>query len=118
VPLINITRVANGGLPPVTLDGAPDPNCTPRKLNGACGSLWDALRYEKRMEMIGVDAGVAHWDARGWGALVEGTPIHYPMPGNELALLRMQMYTTGGGQAGSAPAPDPERCPRALPRCP
>ncbi|CAN5759669.1 hypothetical protein BH23GEM3_BH23GEM3_00350 [soil metagenome] len=118
VPLINITRVANGGLPPVTLAGAPDPNCTPRKVNGECGSLWDALRYEKRMEMIGVDAGVAHWDARGWGALVEGTPIHYPMPGNELALLRMQMYTTGGGQTGSAPTPDPERCPRALPRCP
>jgi hypothetical protein len=118
VSLINITRVANGGLPPVTSEGAPEPFCTPRKLNGACGSLWDALRYEKRMEMIGVDAGVAHWDARGWGALVEGTPIHYPVPGNELALLGMQMYTTGGGQAGSAPAPNPERCPIALPRCP
>jgi hypothetical protein len=118
LPLINRTRVANGGLPPVTIDGAPEPNCTPRKLNGGCGSLWDALRYEKRMEMIGVDAGVAHWDARGWGALAAGTPLHFPMPGNELELLTMQLYTTGGGQSGSASAPDPERCPVALPRCP
>jgi hypothetical protein len=117
VDLINVTRVANGGLPPVTIDGPPVENCTPRKFNGQCGSLWDALRYEKKMELIGVDAGVAHWDARGWGAMVEGTPIHYPMPGNELALLGIQMYTTGGGQAGSAPAPNPEACPVALPRC-
>jgi hypothetical protein len=118
LPLINRTRVANGGLPPVTVDGAPEPNCTPRKLSGACGSLWDALRYEKRMELIGVEGGVAHWDARGWGALALGTPIHFPMPGNELELMGMAMYTTGGGQPGSAPRPDPERCPVALPRCP
>ncbi|MEO5815158.1 MAG: hypothetical protein ABIT20_07750, partial [Gemmatimonadaceae bacterium] len=33
VPLINVTRVANGELPPVTIDGPPDvPGCVPRKL--------------------------------------------------------------------------------------
>lgn len=120
VPLINLTREANGGLPPVTLAGVPGtaPACTPRKLNGDCGSLWDALRYEKRIEGLGVDGAVAHWDARGWQALVENTPIHYPIPGNELELMGMPMYTAGGGQPGSAPAPDPEKCPVALPRCP
>lgn len=118
VPLINITRVGNGGLPPVTVEGAPEPSCTPRKLNGECGSLWDALRYEKRLEMIGVDGGVAHWDARGWGALTLNTPIHFPIPGNELELLGIELYTTGGGLSGSAPPPDPERCPVALPSCP
>ena len=58
------TRVANGELPLVTVDGPPDePGCVPRKwkgggatLQGQCGSLWDALRYEKRIEMAGVDA--------------------------------------------------------------
>jgi hypothetical protein len=119
VPLINRTRVNNGQLPPVTVAGVPGtaPNCTPRKFNGQCGSLWDALRYEKRIEGLGVDPGVAHWDGRGWGALAENTPIHYPMPGNELELLGIQMYTTGGGMGGSAPPPNPEQCPAALPGC-
>jgi hypothetical protein len=119
VPLINRTRVANGGLPPVTVEGAPGPNCTPRKYDGSCGSLWDALRYEKRIEGLAVDAAVSFTDARGWQALVIDTPLHYPMPGNELELMGLTLYTTGGGQKDSAPAPDPERCPSGanLPRC-
>lgn len=120
IPLINKTRVENGGLPPVTLEGAPGPSCTPRKLDGSCGSLWDALRYEKRIEGLGVHAGVAHWDARGWQAMTVNTPLHYPMPGNELELMGIPGYTTGGGLRDSAPAPNPERCPPgvSLPRCP
>ncbi len=118
VPLINKTRVANGGLPPVTVDGVPGPLCTPRKFNGDCGSLWDALRYEKRIEGIGTDAAVAHWDARGWGALVINSPLQYPIPGNQLELMGIPEYTTGGGGYSSAAAPNPEKCPVALPRCP
>jgi hypothetical protein len=119
VPLVNRTRVRNGELPPVTLEGPPnEPGCVPRKLNGQCGSLWDALRYEKRVELIGVHPAGAFLDARGWQALVRDTPIHLPVPGRELATLQQPNYTFGGGGAGSAPAPDPERCPVALPRCP
>ncbi|MHB1194911.1 MAG: RagB/SusD family nutrient uptake outer membrane protein [Longimicrobiales bacterium] len=118
VPLINKTRVANGELPPVTVDGVPGPFCTPRKFNGDCGSLWDALRYEKRIEGMGTDAAVAHWDARGWGALVINTPLQYPIPGNQLELMGLEEYTTGGGGYSSAAAPNPEKCPVALPRCP
>lgn len=120
VPLINKTRVANGGLDPVTIDGVPGtaPNCVPRKFDGSCGSLWDALRYEKRIEGIGVDAAVSFADMRGWGGLVVNTPLHFPIPGVELELLQEPFYTTGGGLQGSAAPPDPERCPVALPRCP
>jgi hypothetical protein len=119
VPLINKSRVANGELPPVTVAGPPDePGCVPRKLNGACGSLWDALRYEKRVEMIGVDPTVAFFDARGWQTLVENTILQFPIPGRELGTLRLPLYTFGGpGGESSAPAPDPERCPVTLPRC-
>jgi len=119
VALINKTRVANGELPPVTLEGAPGvaPNCTPRKFNGDCGSLWDALRYEKRIEGIGTDAAVAHWDARGWGSFVINTPLDYPVPGDQLELMGIQEYSTGGGGYHSAAAPNPEKCPVALPRC-
>jgi hypothetical protein len=120
VPLINKTRVANGQLPPVTVDGPPDePGCVPRKANGACGSLWDALRYEKGVEMIGTDGVVRFFDSRGWQLLPEGTFVHQPVPGQELGTLRLELYTFGGpGGVGAAPVPDPERCPVALPRCP
>jgi hypothetical protein len=120
VPLINKTRVANGQLPPVTIDGPPDePGCVPRKLNGQCGSLWDALRYEKGVEMIGVDATVRFFDSRGWQLLPENAFTQLPVPGRELATLRLELYTFGGpGGQSSAPAPDPEKCPVALPRCP
>jgi hypothetical protein len=121
VALINKTRVANGELPPVTVEGPPNGSgCVPRKENGACGSLWDALRYEKGIEGLGVSGVVAFFDARGWQTLPEGTPIHFPIPGRELATLQLPNYTFGGpGGQGSAPARDPERCPvSGLARCP
>ena len=120
VALINKTRVANGQLPPVTVAGPPDElGCVPRKLNGQCGSLWDALRHEKKMEGLGVSGVIAFLDARGWQALVENSILQLPVPGSELANLRLQNYTFGGpGGVSSAPAPDPERCPVALARCP
>lgn len=120
VPLINKTRVANGQLPPVTIEGPPnEPGCVPRKLNGQCGSLWDALRYEKGIEGLGVSGVIRYFDARGWQTLPENSLIHLPVPGRELAVLQRPLYTFGGpGGQGSAPAPDPERCPVALPRCP
>jgi hypothetical protein len=119
VPLINRTRVANGQLPPVTLDGPPnEPGCVPRKANGQCGSLWDALRYEKRIEGLGVTGVIAFFDQRGWQALAENSLTQLPVPGRELGTLRLPLYTFGGpGGQSSAPAPDQERCPVALPRC-
>lgn len=120
VPLINKTRIANGQLPAVTIAGPPDEaGCVPRKLNGQCGSLWDALRYEKKMEGLGVSGVIGFLDARGWQTLVENSIVQLPVPGSELATLRLQNYTFGGpGGVSSAPAPDPERCPVALARCP
>jgi hypothetical protein len=120
--LINISRVANGQLPQVTVDGPPDePGCVPRKLNGACGSLWDALRYEKRIEGLGVSGVTAFFDARGWQMLPENTILQLPVPGAELAVLQRPLYTYGGpGGQMSAAAPDPEACPAGYTsgRCP
>ncbi len=120
LPLINATRVANGQLPPVTIAGPPDEaGCVPRKASGACGSLWDALRYEKRIELLGVDGVTAFFDARGWQTLTADSFVQLPIPGRELAVLVRPLYTYGGpGGQFSAPAPDPERCPVALARCP
>jgi hypothetical protein len=120
LPLINLTRQANGQLPPVDLDGPPNTaGCVPRKLSGACGSLWDALRYEKRIEGIGMSGVVAYFDARGWQTLAENSILQLPVPGRELAVIQRALYTYGGpGGNSSAPAPDPERCPVTLNRCP
>ena len=119
VPLINLTRVANGQLPPVDVDGPPiAQGCVPRQLDGDCGSLWDALRHEKKIEGLGVSGVIAFFDARGWQELPENTMLHLPVPGAELATLRLPNYTFGGGGAGSAPAPVFGTCPVALARCP
>jgi hypothetical protein len=119
IPLINKSRVANGELPPVDINGPPDQaGCVPRKPTGGCGSLWDALKYEKRIEEAGVDGQVAMWDARGWGTLATNTFLNLPIPGRELEIERLPNYTNGGGGTFSAPPPDFEKCPVALPRCP
>jgi hypothetical protein len=121
IPLINATRVANGQLPVVDINGPPDEQgCVPRKTSGACGSLWDALRYEKRIEGAGVDGTVAYFDARGWGTLAENSFVQFPIPGRELEIQRLPIYTYGGpgGQSAAAP-PQWDACPSGvtLARC-
>lgn len=88
--LINKNRVARGGLPPVS-DSDPD--------------IMDKLIYEKKIECyIAGGAGLAFWDARGWGLLVSGTPMHWPVPGKELEILQQKYYTFGGvGGPGAVP---------------
>ena len=62
---------------------------------------------------------IAYFDARGWQELPANSLLHLPVPGRELANFGIANYTFGGpGGNGSAPAPDPERCPVALARCP
>jgi len=118
VPLINVTRVNNGQLAPVTVDGPPDnAACVPRKLNGNCGSLWDALRYEFGIEMLGIEGSVSWFNARGWGTLQEMSPLSLPIPSSELEILGLPLYTFGGSNPGSAPVPHPEACPVSLARC-
>jgi hypothetical protein len=111
VNLINKSRVTNGELPPVTTAGVPVSNsCVPKRYDGTCGSLFDALMYEKRIETYGT--GVAYFDLRGWGCLLEGTMTMLPPPGRQLDLIGKPVYTYGGkpGQAGSAPLPDATNC--------
>jgi hypothetical protein len=119
LPLINLTRVAAGELPPVTIEGPPDAaNCVPKKNNGACGSLWDAMIHERQLELMGREGSVMWWDFRGISRLQEGTLIHFPVSGIEMENLGLSVYTFGGvGGEGSAPPPQYGRCPVSLPRC-
>ncbi len=101
--LVNKYRVTNGELPPVTTAGTSGARCTPRTKTGECGDLFEALKYDKRIEVYHYDYGVEFFDDRGWGDLVKNTAIHFPVPGSELDILLMEIYTFGGGGPGSAP---------------
>jgi hypothetical protein len=102
--IINKTRVANGKLPEVTVDGPPAGRaCVPKKDDGTCGDLWDALMYEKRLETYGLEPIIPFADRRGWGLLMKGSLIHFPVTGRELQTLGKPVYTYGGDLPGSAP---------------
>ena len=103
---MNQTRVTRGGLPPAT---------------AADADLFDKLMYEKRIETFLLCSGCAYFDRRGlgplvptgpnhhWG-LVEGSPLHFPVPADELIALGKPLYSYGGvGNEGGtlAPAPAP-----------
>jgi hypothetical protein len=48
--------------------------------------------------------GLGQWfvDSRGWGDLVQGTPLHYPVPFQELDARQKPYYGLGGGGTASA----------------
>lgn len=90
--LINLTRVPNGGLPPASPGNIGHPS-DPRSSRG---SLWAMLKYEKGLETCQANTCVAWCDRRGWGTLVPGSLIHFPIPGAQLELMGLEIYTFGG----------------------
>jgi len=116
--LIDSTRVRRGRLPalsgvivngttPVPGGSACVPNVPPGNApNGepsytwaapSCGTIWDALKWEKRLETA--YTGWAQWyiDSRGWGDLPMNTAIHFPVPFGELDARELPWYSLGGG---------------------
>lgn len=95
---------ANGDLPPFNTEQNPagSETCVPQMPDGSCGDLWEALKYEKRIECFHTSFGMEFFDDRGWGDLVEGTYVHLPIPGEELLLLMMEIYTFGGPEDETA----------------
>jgi len=94
VALINVSRLRNG-LPAVTSTGVPVGNaCVPKLPNGTCGSLLEAMKYEKRMETAFTGYMIWFTDSRGWGDLPRGTAIEWPVPYQEMQ-ARLQPYYNG-----------------------
>jgi hypothetical protein len=102
--LINPTRVA-ANLKAVDANGPPaGRDCVPKRTDGTCGDLFDAIQYEKRIELYPYQADITWFDARGWGKLVRGTPFELPVSGRELITQGLTYYTFGGvGLPGGAP---------------
>ena len=119
--LIDSSRVTNGGLPQLasvigdTLTPMPGAAaCVPHVPDAAaaagpykaskCGNLWDALKWEYRMETMYTGYGMWYFAGRGWGDLPEGTALYWPVPYQEMDTRRQVFYSAGGvGGVGSAP---------------
>ncbi|HEY0970171.1 MAG TPA: hypothetical protein VGE02_04230 [Gemmatimonadales bacterium] len=107
--LINAARTAHG-LPAFPAGSTRDtraPNhpgggsfsCVPQTPTGGgrvveCGTLWEAMKYEKRIETMFTGYGQWFTDHRGWGDLVVGTPTMYPVPYQEMDARRMEFYNS------------------------
>jgi SusD/RagB-like outer membrane lipoprotein len=103
---ITIGTVSYPGLPAVTAEGVPQSTgCVPRnmKTGVGCGTLMDALMYERGIELAGADPTRGWMDRRGFGQLVPGTILHMPIPARYLIALGIPLYTFGGvGGEGAA----------------
>jgi hypothetical protein len=102
--IVNVTRTA-AGLNATDASGV-NTSCVPRLPNGACGDLWEMLKWETRLETIYKGLHMAPWyfHGRGWGDLAQGSFLQIPVPARELELLGMPAYTFGGiGGASAAP---------------
>jgi len=109
IPLINKYRT-RAGLPaiPATAiitDQVPNSSalakdCVPRVPQPpaynttACGTVFEAMKWEKRVETSMIGYGQWFVDSRGWGDLVTGTPLEWPVPYQELFARGKASYTT------------------------
>lgn len=60
-----------------------------------CGTIWEAMKWEKRSETSFTGYGQWFFDGRGWGDLVTGTVLEWPVPWQELsARMNLNFYTT------------------------
>ncbi len=109
IPLINKyrTRAGLAAIPATAIITDQVPNssalahdCVPRVPQPpaynttACGTVFEAMKWEKRLETSMI--GYAQWyiDARGWGDLTTGTPLEWPVPYQELFARGLKSYTT------------------------
>lgn len=102
--LIDVTRIRNGlaALTGVVNDAVtPVPGgaaCVPQVPVGPnftstdCGNIWEAMKWEKRLETS--FTGFMQWyrDMRGWGDLVDRTALEWPVPYQEMQARRSSFY--------------------------
>jgi hypothetical protein len=126
VQLINVTRTRAQrvgtttfatNLPPIVATAATDRvptvngQCVPRRANGECGDVWDALMYERDIELTGIEPTFRWMDRRGFGQLRNGVWTELPIPARYLSSLGVPTYTFGGvGGESSARCTAPISC--------
>ena len=112
--LINASR-ANHGLPAIgvittaTQQIAGGQGCVPKVPQPpafttiACGTILEAMKWEKRMEIAYSTYMGWFQDSRGWGDLPAGTALQWPVPNEEMDSRIEPFYNLGGlGKPSSA----------------
>ena len=63
-----------------------------------CGNLFEAMKWEKRIEAAFTHFAGWFFDSRGWGDLPVNTPLHWAPPNEELHPFpdRGPDYSAGG----------------------
>ncbi len=117
---INVSRQAIGILPALnavtdTISAAAPGtavNCVPKVPDVAqsyrgsrCGNIWDALKWEYRLETAYTGYGMWFFAGRGWGDLPQYTATQWPVPYNEMDARREAFYGFGGPGGASTAAP-------------
>jgi hypothetical protein len=109
---INLSRVAKGNLPALSAtmtatDQVPGggacvprvPDATTNFTSAKCGTLFEALKWEKRMELAFLQYGAWYFDSRGWGDLAQGTPLEWPVPYQEMDTRSAALYNSNTAAA-------------------
>jgi len=120
--LIDVSRVGNGKLPALDTTGVALPDtltavpggtgCVPRVPDVAqgykrtkCGAIWDALKWEYRMETAYTGYGMWFFAGRGWGDLPQYTALNWAVPYQEMDARRRPFYGVGGQGGRDAAGP-------------
>lgn len=113
--IVNVTRARNGLAAITTFDATtPVPggvNCVPKVPSAAaptvvsCGNLWEALKYEKRIETAYTSYSPWYLDGRGWGDLPNQTPLYWAVPFQDLQARGRPISAIYGTGIGSGNAP-------------
>ena len=81
-------------------------SCVPQVPQGhgtvACGTILEAMKYEKRIETTYSAFGRFWIDGRGWGDLIAGTALEFPVPYQEMQTRLKPYYLLGAGFGSAA----------------
>jgi len=81
-------------------------SCVPQVPTGtgtvACGNIFEAMKYEKRIETMYSGFGRFWIDSRGWGDLITGTALEFPVPYQEMQARQKPFYLLGAGFGSAA----------------
>jgi hypothetical protein len=111
------TCARGGGLPDVlplrtsAATGTLATGCVPRVPTGpsgplVCGDLWEALKYEKRIETAYTHFAPWYFDGRRWDDLPKDTPLWWPVPYQELQARGRPVTALYGTGLGTGMAPN------------
>ena len=94
IPLTALITDAVPGSTPTSADCVPRVPQPPAYNTTACGTVFEAMKWEKRVETNLIGYGQWFIDSRGWGDLTSGTPLEWPVPYQELFARNKASYTT------------------------